>query len=339
VVFQLFGKGRRYGSLKLSLEVRNSRYYKQPTLGVHSEQGILMSSPIITKKLKKNVPEISEINHLNQQIEKRLQEYFTRSKAKSMMTFGDVFDVFSRLDVLLKTSYKESTISFLYENKMQLLEAQHTLLCLAFTVHRFEEEDTHGYLKKHTQELLTSLVRRGELSLMQMRITRNETLCPDRIRNCVKFQKFVYEMLGEALNKLVKKDLFSEERKFVVVVLAFTFFLVPRFRVELLKTIDRADDPKLTEWRGTDFSIEESDKDFTEFGIKEVFDWENHFYKHIQHEERATANEELLKELLRGEEWRKKISRRGNAFFYFLTELMEFLRQTFLVQERGTKWH
>lgn len=62
------------------------------------------------------------------------------------------------------------------------------------------------------------------------------------------------------LTFLNQKALQENERMFVELFTAYSYFRVPQFRESLLSILVKPDDPEITEWRGTEFSLTEDPK-------------------------------------------------------------------------------
>ena len=54
-------------------------------------------------------------------------------------------------------------------------------------------------------------------------------------------------------------------------------------------------------------------------------DWNNSFHKCLDHEEKSQTLDNALTELLKSEEWRFRMSKRGIAFFYFVKYWVEYI--------------
>ena len=95
-------------------------------------------------------------------------------------------------------------------------------------------------------------------------------------------------MLSMTMNILGVKG-FNEEMKFAEQFCANAYFRIPQFRQRLLGLIDRPNDPHISEWRGTDFSLNDKSQDFKTYLPGEntfelLFDWESYFYDHLKNE-------------------------------------------------------
>lgn len=150
-------------------------------------------------------------------------------------------------------------------------------------------------------ETLTNLLTRGELELnyMGFNTAEKKAAYPEKFKNLVdlenvkvdnklvqkklkvseNYQTFLYTGLGIVLKKLNAKGLPDKERNFVEQFSAVAYFRIPEFREKILQRLSIEDDVKITEWRGTDWSLydeikdDKKNKEFVSF-----FDWENDFY-------------------------------------------------------------
>ena len=71
-------------------------------------------------------------------------------------------------------------------------------------------------------------------------------------------------MLEHALYSLGAESV-NQERRFAEEFCAIAYFRVPEFRKILLSLIERSDDPKIKEWRGTDFSLSDDNTTFKSY--------------------------------------------------------------------------
>lgn len=101
---------------------------------------------------------------------------------------------------------------------------------------------------------------------------------------------------------------------------AFAYFRLSKFRNEVLSVISHNDDPEIEEWRGTEYSLTETEIESPEREVASrlMFDWENRFYKVLEGEEDHSKAEAKLMELMRTNDWEERMQKRGGAFFAFV---------------------
>lgn len=64
-----------------------------------------------------------------------------------------------------------------------------------------------------------------------------------------------------------------------------------------------------------------------------IFDWENEFYKCIEHHPEYQDNLNTLMDGLTKLDWKRKFSKRGVGFFYFVKQLTEYIQKALIVKE------
>jgi len=64
-----------------------------------------------------------------------------------------------------------------------------------------------------------------------------------------------------------------------------------------------------------------------------LFDWEFGFYRFLKTQELGELHFIELEKILNETKWSKRIAKRGVAFFFFLTEWLQYVSKTVVVKE------
>lgn len=110
---------------------------------------------------------------------------------------------------------------------------------------------------------------------------------------------------------------------------------IPEFREKLLSVIVREDDIEITEWRGTEYTLDEkkNGKLMRNNEFISLFDWEFGFYRFLKTQELGESHFIELEKILNDAKWSKRLAKRGVAFFFFLTEWLQYVSKTVVVKE------
>lgn len=95
-------------------------------------------------------------------------------------------------------------------------------------------------------------MKRGELSLRYLGFTAEEKLelasdepkkyTQKKVEVGLRVQSFFYKMIGIVLECLTKKAIQDNERMFVELFCAYSFFRIPEFRERIVRVISKPDD-------------------------------------------------------------------------------------------------
>jgi hypothetical protein len=127
---------------------------------------------------------------------------------------------------------------------------------------------------------------------------------------------------------------------FVELFCAYSYFRVPEFRERLLSILVKADDPDITEWRGTEFSLNDDPSKLDRKGSNTfnlLFDWQSNFYDVLDSDERCRQNLSELSEILDKQEWRHRMQKRGIGFFFFITYWIKYVEKIAILSD-NVKW-
>lgn len=64
-----------------------------------------------------------------------------------------------------------------------------------------------------------------------------------------------------------------------------------------------------------------------------IFDWENEFYYCLKDQPEYTENLAYLNEGLAQEHWKKKFTKRASGFFFFITQLCNYIQRAVVIKD------
>ncbi|KAL4500572.1 hypothetical protein ABPG72_002996 [Tetrahymena utriculariae] len=358
---KLWNHGKEVGSTKSNFKVINHEYLQQMIVGVQTENGVLKASPAVYdfKEGNSNNADILALNQakniLNDNVftlyeKKQLLEQKDKDKIKQEInqSFQTVFE-------LAQKSHKESIKSFYYKSQEELLQSQDILIDVAKHLSQYADE-VDEYLRDNYYECLKIIINRGEFDLNYMGFDESyhfllqtaqgaqlkKGFNKEAIRKlnlkmkvALSYQKLLYSILEKVLDKLNQKALSDKERQFVENYCAVAYFKIPEFRQKLLSVVIKSDDIEITEWRGTEYQLDETknNKLAKNSEFISLFDWEQSFYKFLKTQERGEQHFNDLSAILNDSKWSYRMSKRGVAFFFFLTEWLQYVNKTVVVKD------
>lgn len=316
---ELWLEGKSTGNLTAELTIKHMPYLRQKITGVSTESGPRKSAPIIVavnsniklKELSEKFDIFKEImyNKDNASEIKAQESYLYQLKqlAKSMLE-------------ILKIVDKSSTNSFIYKNEEEMLQAQELLIQIADSLFVAADKlDTN--LQHDYYECMKILLRRGELDLSslgfeELSIKRNIQM---KHRVALQYQCLVYKLLNAVFDNLDQQDLHEIHKNFIEFYIAYAYFRIPEFRVQLLDTLSIE---KTTIYTDRCKTIE----------IDSVLvDWDKDFYNHIKDEPNYHDNKHIIVKAL-NRNWKPKFKHKSPLFFYFIIEWCEYIRATLVIK-------
>ena len=222
------------------------------------------------------------------------------------------------------------------------MATQRTLIHLAKNYIEYADEVVIT-IRPMVYENLTLLINRGEFDLNFMGFTdigpgkgqKNDAkLLQKKVEICQEYQALLYLMLNKIHLKINDKGLPEREKEFVDVFVAHAYFKIPEFRAKLLEWITKEDaNLPIQEWRGAEWVIDERPESQKIQYFASMFDWEKDFYQHLKTTEGGQKNYEVLKKILEDEELKERVSKKGVAFYLFLTEWANQVERTIVTKE------
>lgn len=342
---KIWNRGKLIGEVGLALEVSLPKFLKQMTVYVRSEEGIQKITPFFTPSNEKGqaCKEINDILGLQARIERILAEISDLSQArgadfKIKMEKRKVYEALCELLPVLEYSRKESMVMYGYSSEEDLLKGQLTLVDVGFKLAESIEEDDRS-LHDICWKCLMAVMKRAELTLRYLGFSPDDKreaaqksparMVRKKIELGVKVQTFYYKMLRIVLECLAKKALPENERMFVELFCAYSYFRIPEFRDEVVKVITRADDLPADDNPGPEHPDEALDS---------LFNWSENFYKPLSSHPLYRSNLLELRTILGCREWIHRMEKRGGAFFFFVLYWARYVEQT-LIQSENAKWN
>ena len=159
-----------------------------------------------------------------------------------------------------------------------------------------------------------------------------------RLKLCRQFRLLLHRTLAAALRMLGGEASFGGQRRFACMLLAVTYFRLPDFRGDLLRSVLAPEGRSATieEWRGTDFLLDAASLEAAEgwaasSPLRVLLQWEVFHSTLGDYFGAATLKEDItaMQATLSPEpDWRKEVSAAGSSFFTFLEQWVRCLLQS-----------
>ncbi|KAL8427090.1 hypothetical protein Efla_006896 [Eimeria flavescens] len=184
--------------------------------------------------------------------------------------------------------------------------------------------------------------RKEQLSLLAKSLTAearfSTLLYHKRLKLCRQFRLLLYRVLGVALRMLGGEASFGGQRRLACMLLAMTYFRLPDFRVELLRSVldEEGRQAVIEEWRGTDFLLDPASLQAGEAWapsspLRLLLQWEVFHSVLTDYFGAPTLQEDLdsLQEKVPFDaDWRHEVSPQGSSFFSFVEQWARSISHT-----------
>ncbi|CDW81936.1 duf1765 domain containing protein [Stylonychia lemnae] len=336
--------GQCIGEISGTLTFFNLPILYQMKVGVLTKSGIqfsskpiLLESQLTNQKLSKDGD--SQIKKINVLKDKLILS--DTGKVKQRLTLYEKVQIFQELASLLVQTHKNSMMSFIYSNEVELIKAQKIFIDLGLHCMTFSEYVDFDQ-REYYYSTLCHIMRRSELDLGQMGFQQNQTTAQNNDKNmreifkkklkvATNYQLFQHEALQMGIEKLNMKGVDVYKRNFVEIIMSISYFRVPEFRERFLSIILAKSDGVIEEWRNTEgFTLEKDSNDENEFAnaaIMRMFDWKTFCYDQIPENQQEQAVE-ILQRALGSDKWKLRIQKRGVAFFLIIKQWAIYVKNT-----------
>lgn len=210
----------------------------------------------------------------------------------------DIMKQIEKIISILRISRKESLHTFLYNSKVELIKTQLMMIDLAEHLLCYADEGNEK-IKSSYYKALKLLLNRGELDIAQMGFDESYSFLLDPASQAKKrqfdktvllkmdvglrYQQFLYDVLDKVLLKLNLKGGDKDERDFIDNFCAIAYFKIPEFRSKLQECVKKTNDIEITEWRGTEWKLEEHiTEEQRDPHLSSLFNWEKSFYRFLR---------------------------------------------------------
>ena len=314
----LWLEGKNMGKLTAKFSIEHYPYTRQKLAGVMTEQGLQKSAPIIMGK--GNNPKIKELSvSLNELKELYFNENTANNEIQVMIE-----QKLSFINKLLQESDKISSVSFIYKDIQEIMNAQLIFIEIATTlINSYQKMD--AFMDETYYACLDSVFKRGELDLSSLcfEINKGKKIIDLKTNIALKYQTLIYNILGMTFADLQQKGLSEYHRNFIEFFLSYSYFRIPEFRTELLDVLSSNSLKKGNHHGNRDIE-------------SVLLDWDKDFYNHIMNEDEFVTNKNKLAMMLQTG-WRDKFRKKGVIFFYFIKEWCLYISQTLVV--KNFNWH
>jgi len=352
---KLWHQGKAVGEMVGEFTLKNTSFYRQMIIGVRNETGIQkvgsmynMSKESAASLGNGKSADVKEIQKLEGYKEEFKSILLNLSKANivpktRVKLMDDLREVLHYSAKTLRNLNQNFALSFVDSND-NLLATQRTLIHLAKNYMEYCEEVVIT-IRPMVYENLTLLINRSEFDLNCMGFGDSSNakgqnkldakLYQKKIDICLEFEALLLLMLGKVQPKINDKGLPEKEKEFVENFVAHAYFKIPEFRKKLLTWVTKEDEKlPIQEWRGAEWVIDERPESQKIQYFASMFDWEKNFYGHIKNTEGGQNNYETLRKILEDKELQEKISKKGVAFYLFLTEWANQVERTIVTKEQ-----
>lgn len=331
--------GKEVGDISGTMEMMNIPLLSQLISGVNTENGFMAQSsnfmentmktpkgnkPTLPLELQQIIVFTEELNATFSSGDQREGSLFSSKTADVREQINKV----KELCTLLRSSKKQSMISFVYESKGDLIQAQNALLSTGEHFLKFADVTPYA-VRPFYYEGLIHVLRRGELDLGALSLTEeDEKSIIKKMPGAVRYRSFLRSILSCALGKMKVKGVDKKTQQFTEFVCAVCYFRVPEYRRSFLSCIQEKDIGSLSEWPS-----ENEEVDDIQTHILPMFDWEHLFYQFLP---KDSEEDSKLRCLLEDVVWKRRVAKRGIAYFRLLAEWATHVRRLFL--EKNVPW-
>ena len=331
--------GKEVGEVTGTLTIFNIPLISQIVSGVNTENGFMAQSSnylensVKTPKgnHKPTLPvEMQQIASITEDLNSIYSSGDQREASIFSSRSADVRDQITRLKELcslLRSTRKQSMISFIYESKGDLIQAQSLLLDTGEHLLRFADVTPYA-VRPFYYEALIHLIRRGELDLGALSLTEeDQKLVSKKLPGVLRYRSFLRNVLSAAVAKMKVKGIDKKTQQFTEFTFAVSYFRIPEYRKSFLLAIQEKDIGVVSEWTET------PDTGDIQTHIFPMFDWQQLCYQFLPV---APEEDSRLRCMLEDVVWRRKVAKRGVAFFRLLAEWAAHVRRLFL--DRNVPW-
>ena len=297
--------GRQTGKIQVRFDLIYQPFFQQKVVGIATEEGIKMSSPLIHRGQKHmrhaKISELSEhILALNDLLFKR--DYADDEKDQREYE-KQLKDRIKKIHDILIISDKKGTHSFTYGNVEDMIRAQQTFLDIGMTL-----LDASDKLERNLDQAFyscfTALLKRGEFFLPNLvfdKATGKQYL--QKAHNAARLQRLLYSVLLRAFDDLSNSSMSLYRKKFVETFLAIAYFRIPEFRFALLAAL------------GNKPYNEAQERSLTKYMF--FTGWNINLFGLIPPEEELLAENRALLAAALEKSWLERLKSRVIFFFYY----------------------
>lgn len=311
--------GQKSGTLCGELRITGAPFLAQLPLGVNTEQGYKLQHTELLPRTREQVswkpqlpPQLVQLDALSRELKDLLQRSDSPALAQAHVSH------ITLLSYELRETEREGQTVHVYSSEVEAQAAQLLFLDLGEFLLEHAEQ-TPAEAKGLYYECLVLLTKRGELDLGYLALERKEQQAIGQ-----RYWKFLKRVLGRALSKLGEKDKELSVREFAECVCAQGYFRVREFREEVLSAL--RSNEAVSEWRGTTYDLEQ---DISQPWA--LLDWDKYFRRYLPEEQQSAG------EIMLDGPWKRRLAKRGLAFFRFLCEWTRVVTRAF--GPKSVPWH
>jgi len=365
---EIYLTGAKIGIIEGNICIQNIPLLRQIMCGVHTEKGLDLSSAylglidvaIVNKDQDNTLPE--SLTQLIKNSIKLFQKIsgnsisLTKLSSEYKDNNDEINSILDNIITNLSYSDKESVLYYNYFTPIDIMKGQQALIDLGVKILSVVDNLNIDHRLK-ALNILTLIMERGEIDLASMSGMLDQNI--EKYNEiCENLMFYHNRLLDYALTKLGRKSTDENTKKFLEVCVAYCYFRIPNFQKTFLEIISNDLKPnekdnskdylnekeyvenELIEKSQTTNENEEKLIDDIKNPIVSLIDWSNLFYGKLKNkgfEKEVLEKEEEMEVRLKKPDWRKRIEKKGLAFFSIIKKLEEYFVKKMIVK-RDINW-
>ncbi|CAD8065815.1 unnamed protein product [Paramecium primaurelia] len=334
VTKSLWCKGNKVGTIQCKFNVKLPRFLKQKLVGIRTENGCTLGVNICSSK---SVAQIAEITNIFQKLYESMfkMQSLSHNDPNRTILQHQALTISQQLLIEVQKADKDTNSKlFYYKHQEDLFKAQEYFIKIAEQITKYIDKLDEN-LREVCYEILLVIIDRGEFRLHSLgyfeeckQLSKKQL----ELKNTVNlhYSEFMLQTLNWVLLKVPIKTSQQNERKFMMRFLVLSFIRIYNFKDQLLKCINKPNDPQLVEWRGNEFQLEEQDV-FINEQVAMIFDWQTYFYNYV------TQNQQYqLSQSMYDEQWKLTLGKRSLIYQYFIMDYCTYIQQ--ILQKNNIQW-
>lgn len=327
----------KIGKIKGELTIDLEPLVRQEPFGIMTEGGVVKTEGNLPMMVQVSSNRNSASNFFNNLerlykiLKQALDEYFGHRKQE---LYEEIVRNLEEISIVL---VQKDSVNFKVE---ELIQSQHLFIKIAKFLLSYTPE-MEDDLRKGGYSCLKKVMARTELSLEYLGFEEKDPYASQKKEVGISYIGFMNQCLRLALTGIRQKGLEDNEKGFIEFCLSYCYFRHTKFKIiieDLLRCSMRMEQATF-EWRkyygGVHqyFNVQQRRKSSEVIEtqttlppeVSPLLDWHTFFYKHFYEMPEAMEEENIFMELVKEEDWRIKINKKGVGFFYFVAESCMYL--------------
>lgn len=314
----LFFNGKYCGVLKSNLRITHKLFIEQKQKGLFTEKGLINSFTINFHSKSMGNKMVKSLNSWYKDLNEAFvimndAEYDTGSKRLQENIINSIIPKI--LDIFLKTE-RSNMLTFSYKTNKDLFKAQELFLQIGkLLIDSYTQMD--DFSNDDYYKCIQALFLRDEFSLSNLgynNYIHSKKDDENKKKIGIWYQEILYTTLENVFYDLNREGLCDYKRKFIEFFISFAYFRIPKFRIELLKYLNKGQ------------YVENIDEN--EF-VKSLLNWDKEFFNYLtENKKEFKYNTDMLERTLKMD-WKQKFASKKTFFFYFLIEWCDYVKMKY----------